>query len=131
MNPVMCLSRSEFDKRLSTHFKAYEFFCKDGSPVLFIDPELVDLLESVRIKFGKPVIINSGYRTPSYNEKIGGAMLSQHMLGTAADIHIEGVSPAEIAATVDSWIPNSGGIGIYKSFVHVDVREKKSRWKEK
>ena len=129
MNSVVSYSRSESGRYISDHFKASEFFCKDGSPVVFIDFELVDLLEAIRFHFGKPVIINSGYRTPSYNSKIGGAKESQHMFGTAADIHIKGVSQAEIAAFADSWMPDFGGIGIYKSFVHVDVREKKSRWK--
>lgn len=130
MKTCLVFDRSEGDLKLSEHFKVSEFFCNDGSPVVLIDEELVEFLEAVRIRFGKPVIVNSGYRTPSYNAKIGGSKLSQHMFGTAADIYVEGVSSAEIADYLDSLMPISGGIGIYKSFVHVDVREEFSRWEE-
>ena len=120
--------KKEGNNKLSENFKAKELACKDGSDTIFIDLALVDLLQEIRDYFGKPVIINSGYRTESYNKKIGGANYSQHLYGKAADIRIVGVSPKEIAKFVETRIPNVGGIGIYPSFVHVDVRAKKARW---
>lgn len=58
-------------------------------------PKLVQvatLLEAVRAHFGAPVIVHSGYRSPAVNAAIGGASkTSQHMLGEAADFHVEGV----------------------------------------
>lgn len=113
---------------LSKNFKAKEFRCKDGSDVIFVAPALVDILQKIRDHFGKPVTINSGYRTVSYNKKIGGATYSQHCYGTAADIKVSGVKPEDVAAYVETLMPNWGGIGIYKNFVHVDVRDAKSRW---
>ena len=113
---------------LSANFKVSEFACKDGSDTVFISLGLVSVLQQIRDHFAKPVIINSAYRNDSYNKKVGGADYSQHKYGTAADIHINGVSPATIAAYVETIMPNSGGIGIYRDFVHVDVRAARARW---
>lgn len=114
--------------KLAPNFKVKEFACKDGSDPIFIAPSLVELLQNIRNHFGKAVNINSAYRTPTYNKKVGGAEYSQHLYGTAADIRVSGISPAEVATYVETLIPNAGGIGIYKNFTHVDVRAKKSRW---
>lgn len=114
--------------KLSNNFKVKEFACKDGSDVVFVSPELVKILQKVRNHFGKAVTINSAYRTPTYNAKVGGAKYSQHQYGTAADIRVSGVTPKKVAAYVETLIPNKGGIGIYSTFTHVDVRATKSRW---
>lgn len=50
------------------------------------------ILQPVREYFGKPVVINSGYRSASLNQAMGGSHTSQHMYGQAADIEIPGVS---------------------------------------
>lgn len=113
---------------VSKNFKVREFKCKDGSDVVFISDELVKVLQQIRDHFGKAITINSGYRTPAYNKKIGGATYSQHMYGTAADIVVAGVSPAEVYKYADSILPKHGGVGKYDSFTHVDVREVKSRF---
>lgn len=114
--------------KLSANFKVREFACNDGSDPIFISSELVEVLQKIRDHFGKPVNINSGFRTASYNKKVGGATYSQHLYGTAADIRISGVSPKNIAAYAETLLPNKGGIGTYKDFVHIDVRDVKSRW---
>lgn len=116
------------NKKLSANFKVKEFACKDGSDPIFIAPELVEVLQKIREHFGKAVNINSAYRTPTHNKKEGGAAYSQHLYGKAADIRISGVSPKQIAAYAETLLPNTGGIGIYSNFVHIDVREVKSRW---
>ena len=118
----------EGNVRLSKNFTVKEFACSDGTDTVFISLALVNLLQKIRDHFGKAVIINSAYRTEAHNKSIGGATYSQHKYGLAADIHINGVTPKEIAAYVETLMPSSGGIGIYKSFVHVDVRRVKSRW---
>lgn len=114
--------------KLSANFRVSEFACKDGSDTVFISPGLVTVLQKIRDHFAKPVIITSAYRNDTYNKKVGGAGYSQHKYGTAADIYISGVSPATIAEFVETIMPNTGGIGIYRSFVHVDVRTDRARW---
>lgn len=115
-------------QQLSENFQVREFACKDRSDVIFVAPELVTILQKIRTRFGKPVTINSAYRTPTYNKKVGGATFSQHCHGTAADIRVAGVSPRQVAAYVETLMPDKGGIGIYSNFTHIDVREVKSRW---
>ena len=117
------------NQKLSKNFKVKEFACKDGSDVVFIDTVLVNLLQNIRNHFNKPVHINSGFRTYSYNKKIGGARYSQHQYGTAVDIYIDGITPKEIADYAETLMVGTGGIGIYNNFVHLDVRVEKSRWK--
>ena len=116
------------NEKLTANFKVKEFACKDGSDPIFIAPELVEILQKIRTHFGKSVTINSGFRTATYNKKIGGATYSQHLYGKASDIVVNGVKPKEVAKYVETLMPNKGGIGIYSTFVHVDVRETKSRW---
>lgn len=117
------------NKKVSENFTVKEFACKDGTDYLFIDTKLVNLLQNIRNHFGKPIIINSAYRTHNYNKKIGGATSSQHCLGTAADIVVKGISPIDVARYVESIQPTTGGIGLYKTFTHVDVRSNRARWK--
>ena len=116
-------------KQLTKNFKVREFACRDGSDVIFISPELVEVLQKIRDHFGRSVTINSGYRTPGYNRKLDGAAYSQHLFGTAADITVSGVSPAAVADYAETLLPGSGGVGRYASFTHVDVRAVRSRWR--
>lgn len=114
--------------KLTKNFKVSEFACSDGTDTIFISSLLVSILQQIRDHYGKAVHINSAYRTEAHNKKIGGATYSQHKYGIAADIHIDGVKPKDLAAYVETLLPSSGGIGTYSSFVHVDVRRTKSRW---
>ena len=63
---------SDGGKQLSAHFKVQEFACRSGADAVLIAPRLVMVLESIRAYFGSAVTINSGYRTPEYNAKVGG-----------------------------------------------------------
>lgn len=110
------------------NFKVNEFACSDGSDPVFISPELVKLLQQIRDHFGAPVTINSGWRSPTKNKAVGGSQNSQHLYGMAADITVKGVEPKKVYAYADSMLPYTGGVGLYSTFVHVDVRTVKSRW---
>lgn len=116
------------NKKLSTNFKVKEFACSDGSDPIFIDSDLVNILQKIRTYFGKPVTITSAYRTPIKNKAVGGTTYSQHLYGKAADIKVKGITPKKVAEYVEKLLPKSGGIGIYSTFVHIDTRETKSRW---
>lgn len=115
---------------LSRNFKVREFACKDGTDPVFVDTELVRILQTVRDHFCTPVVITSGYRTPSHNKKAGGKADSQHLYGRAADIRLAGVPVEAVAAYAETLLPGTGGIGRYpaKGFVHLDVRAARSRW---
>lgn len=116
---------------ISKHFKIKEYACKDGSDMILIDPQLVLILQQIRDYFGKPITINSAYRTASYNKKIGGTTNSRHVKGMAADISVKGISPAEVAKFAETL--GVKGIGLYETssdgyFVHIDTRSNKSYW---
>lgn len=116
---------------ISNNFKVKEFASKDGFNVAFISDELVNIVQNIRDHFGKPLVINSGFRSQAHNKKVKGAKNSMHLYGTAADIHINGVQPIEIAKYAETLFKKlgiNGGIGLYQSFVHVDVRKVKYRW---
>lgn len=112
--------------KLSQHFKAKEFQSKDGSEYLLICKELVTTLEKIREHFEAPVKINSGYRTPSWNQKVNGASNSYHCKGMAADIVVKGHTSKEVAEYANS-IMHQGGVIRYTTFTHIDVREERYR----
>ena len=113
-------------QKASAHFKVEEFACADGTDVLLIHPQLIDLLEELRANWGRPVTVNSGFRTAAYNDKIGGADDSRHLYGLAADIVISGVPPDEVATLAADL--GAGGVGRYDTFTHVDVWGSDRRW---
>ena len=119
------------EKRLSPHFRVREFHSKhDPSDLVKVDERLLTLLENIRNHVGKPVHLNSGYRSPEYNATLKNASpRSQHCNGKAADIWVEGCDPKQIADIAECYLCSSGGIGIYKTFTHVDVRTSCARWK--
>jgi len=79
----------------------------------------------------KPVYITSGYRCPSYNQKVGGVVNSYHLIGLAADIKVQDINLIELLEICEDI--DFAGIGFYekKNFLHLDVRPTKhSRWRE-
>ena len=120
---------AEGAKQITPHFKVREFACSDGSDVVFVATSLVDILEAIRVHFGRLVTVTSGYRTVSYNASIkNSSKKSQHCNGLAADIQVEGHTPVEVYNYACSLLGDHGGVGIYNTFVHVDVRATKSRF---
>lgn len=122
--------------QLTPNFNIVEFQCKDGSPVplkyLGNVTKLAKNLQVLRDYLGEPIRLNSGYRSPVYNARIGGAKNSQHLLAKAADITVKSKSPKQLAVVIERLIAqgkmSQGGIGVYPGFVHYDCRKTKARW---
>ena len=94
----------------------------------FMDPRLFDVMHGIhqKLETSAPFQIISGYRSPQTNAMLharseGVASHSQHMLGKASDIRVEGIELANLHKAALSM--KAGGVGYYpvSNFVHVDV----------
>lgn len=57
---------------------------------------VLNVLDPLRSMIARPIIITSGYRSQRVNELVGGSKTSQHLLGKAADIHVQGYTPQQM-----------------------------------
>lgn len=112
----------------SKHFPSAQLRCHHCR-VNLCTPELLDAMEAYRAIKGLPVRVNDAYRCKIHNEKIGGALNSQHVSGNAADIRIEGLTAAELYA-IALQVPAIKGIGRadHQGYIHIDVRETPAKW---
>lgn len=109
------------NKKISADFTIKEFACKDKTDKILLDIVFVrDVLQKIREYFKAAVIVNSGYRTISYNKKVGGASGSYHLYGRAFDIAVKGHTPEEVAKYAQTL--GIDGIIQYNGFVHLDSR---------
>jgi len=115
---------------MSKYFKPEEFECHCGCGEKDVNPKLVELLNRIRESFGKPIKIVSGHRCEKHNKECGGREHSQHLLGNAADIQVEGITAVEVQEyLMKHYDSDCRGLGRYKSFTHIDVRDGKiARW---
>ena len=122
--------------KITKNFSLAEFDCKDGSAmpnsVIINIIELAKNLQELRYYLKTSITVNSGYRSPKYNAKIGGVKNSQHVLGKASDLMVKGFTPKQVADAIEKLIKagkmKEGGIGVYPTFTHYDIRGVKARW---
>lgn len=122
-NPADSL-RFEIDKvgrsyKVSRNFTLGELASKDGANIVLLHPALIIALQTIRDHVGKPIRVNSAFRSPAHNKAIGGASNSLHTLGLAADVVIDGMTPIEVASLANDM--GLGGIKAYPTFTHIDV----------
>ena len=125
---------------MTKNFSKEEFDCKCNCGVCEMPiniyhnmVKVANQLQILRNYIGKPITINSGYRSEEYNASIkGSSKKSQHVMGRAADIVVKGMSPLAVHTTIELLIEKGdmlqGGLGLYDSFVHYDIRGTKARW---
>lgn len=117
------------------HFHMREFASRDTPVPDYLWRELHHLmlcLENLRQALGgRPIHINSGYRTPEHNREVGGTPGSMHQYGVAADISCH-QNPhfvwSEIESLIRQGLMREGGLGLYAGHVHYDTRGYKARW---
>lgn len=103
------------------HFNYEEFdspdFPDSGNNM---DKHFLRLLDNARQIAGIPFKINSGFRTPKHNAKVGGSENSSHLRGFAADIHATSSSDRFkiLSALIEVGFTR---IGIANTFIHVDA----------
>ncbi len=120
----------------SSHLSWKELACHDGTEYphawrLDRAVVLAATFEDARAILGnRPLVILSGYRTEAYNSRLeGAASKSQHVQGRAIDFCHPELKPREIfdalrSVHIDGGLPLLGGLGLYRTFVHFDVRPK-------
>jgi uncharacterized protein YcbK (DUF882 family) len=116
----------------SKHLSWVEVACNDGTPYpqQFIRDgrvfRLAQAFEDIRHLCGdRPITVFSAYRTPNWNRKVGGAPKSQHVEGRALDLKPpEGLTVKQFYDLIKANHKEFGiqGIGLYKTFVHIDIR---------
>ena len=140
---MTCTETGHSGFKENPYFSREEFACKCGCGYKVVDHELLDLLTNLRAYFEVPIYITSGARCFDHNRAVGGSAPkldldhepisgtgSQHLWGKAADIVVKDMSPREVYVFLDKLLDGYAGLGLYKDFVHVDVRDKKARWKD-
>ena len=93
---------------------------------------VANVLDPLREKYGKPIVVSSGYRCPKLNKAVGGAARSQHTKGEAADIRCVSDSRAENKRLFDlivaSGLPFDQLIDEYNyDWVHVSFKDGANR----
>jgi lysozyme len=137
-------AKAEFQKLLEAqgtrYFDADEVFfrgARDARLQLNTDPPralwpsllaVVKVADEARHRLGRGLRINSAYRNAAYNRAIGGASASIHMRGGALDLSGSPATLHRILTEMRSEGLFRGGIGRYRTFVHVDVRGKNADW---
>jgi uncharacterized protein YcbK (DUF882 family) len=109
------------------YFEYEEFDSPDvqGSGQL-MDPKLLEMIDEVREIYGKPIRINSGYRTEAHNRKVGGVDSSSHIKGLAIDVSCTRSDDRfkMLTALIEVGFNR---IGVAGSFIHVDIDKDKSQ----
>ena len=84
---------------------------------------LAALLQQVKTAVGgKPVMINSGYRSKLVNDSVGSKDTSQHRLGCAADLRVPGMTPRQVVeACISASVPFDQIILEFDSWTHISV----------
>jgi hypothetical protein len=108
-------------------FSPQEMACR-GTGRLVVVPAAMNKLQALRDMLGKPIIINSAYRSPEHNAAVGGAPNSKHIEGLAYDARMDNHDPAVYIAA--ALAVGFTAIGTYprQNFVHVDDRGSAARW---
>jgi len=122
--------------QLTKNFSKSEFDCKCGCemPQELIPnvQKVANQLQIIRNRVNVPIEVNSAYRCLFHNRSIGSKDTSQHVLGKASDITIQGYTPKQVANLVEELIESGdilqGALGRYKTFTHYDIRGRKARW---
>lgn len=122
--------------KLAKNFSLSEFKSKDGAAtpneVRHNLVKLASQLQTLRDHLNRKIHINSGYRSPEHNRAVGGVDESQHVLGKAADIVVDGLKPIEVKIAIEALIAQGeilqGGLSAYNRFVHYDIRGYAARW---
>jgi len=121
--------------KITNNFSLEEFECKCGCKMPeFVKKNIIELAENLQVirdVVGKLNLTNA-YRCKEHNADVGGAINSQHLKGKAADVKSKEYDVLEVSKIIEGLIKSEkieqGGIGIYNTFTHYDIRGVRARW---
>lgn len=122
------------DYKISTNFKLSEFQSKDGADKVLYSEELLAKLEEARAYGGFTISVNSGYRSPAHNKRVGGATNSNHTKGMAADVVFRKdgeIVDAKLVCCLCQSLGFNGVAYISANAVHLDVSNRTYRGDER
>lgn len=93
-----------------------------------MDPNLTEKLDLLRERFGKPLYVNSAYRCHKHNYEVGGKITSHHLAGRAVDISTARMTREDKYKFLKLAMDGFHGIGIGKTYIHVDIGQVKAMW---
>lgn len=130
--------------KVTKDFELQEFVCKEiwdkwhDKSLWFVDRRIIDIVQHLREKTGKPITINNWHTNGNYNEsglrrfdtKTGGSM-SQHKFGRAADVKVKDMKPAEVLVLIKAnwtgfkWkgLTTIEDVKFTPTWLHLDCRE--------
>ncbi len=110
---------------LSKNFTKEEMECKCGCGLFNMSPKFIMMLEKIRADIKMPMVITSGVRCENHNAKVGGSPTSAHLTGDAVDVRY--TSSKMLRDMVESAMKHgANGVGVYKSWVHIDIKEREN-----
>ena len=102
------------------HFTEDEFIMGGEHVFSKMNDIFLSRIDELRSNYGKPIKINSSYRSPAYNKSIGGSIGSKHMQGIAIDISC--INSTDRAKLVWAALDLGLTVGVGATFVHIDGR---------
>ncbi len=109
------------------NFQPIELACK-GTGKLMIDADSMDKLQALRDLLGKPMHLNSAYRSPEHNKAVGGVKNSKHLKAIAYDCRMRNHDPHKFEAAARKVGFTSFGFYVDQNFMHIDTRKRAAKW---
>jgi uncharacterized protein YcbK (DUF882 family) len=121
--------------QITKNFNLNEFNSKCGRPMPSnVRANIIELaknLQVLRDEVNRPISITSGYRSPETNAKVKRSKEQSTRSRDCGRLKVQGMTPKEVAPIIEKLIKDGkmkqGGIGIYPSWVHYDIRGTKAR----
>lgn len=128
-------------QRITDNFRLSEFASKCGREmpleVRANIQKLANQLQVIRNEIGQPITITSGWRSPEHTRElvkrgIKTSLSSHHVFGKAVDFKVANRTPKQVAEVIERLILEGkilqGGVGVYRSWIHYDIRKTRARW---
>jgi uncharacterized protein YcbK (DUF882 family) len=112
---------------LTEHFKDTELECPCCGELSF-DSWFLERIQELRYKIARPLVITSAFRCKEHNDSVDGSPTSQHLIGRAVDISTTNFTSAQLYQLIKAaYDLGFKGVGVSKTFIHLDCRDSKSK----